>query len=465
MSIGRLFDISARTMQAYQAAMDVASNNISNAGNVNYTRQKVVMASEVGEKGAGNGVKIQDILRVRSEILDQQIRKYQSSFSDANKRSETLQKIESIVSEPSEQGLSNYLAQFYNSWDELSTNPTSLQLRSNVILKAQQVGEKIKNTLDGFSEVQYSLQQESTQMANEINLHLKSIYQMNQQIYDTEARGVKANELADQRDTEINELSKLVNISVSKNSSGALSINVGGIFAVDQTNYNEFDVKIINGQLSLVAKSDPNSQAILNGGELNAIADLYSNKIKSYKDKYEAWANSFVSEVNALHMQGYPLSSTGVTTKGIPFFGKLDTNGQVINAFEDDELKINSDLLNDPGMLAVSSAPNKDGDSTFANQIAGLSKSSIATLGNQTFAENYSGILSAFGMDKTVADNSTQSNELVLQNLENQRASNSGVSLDEEMTNVMKYQRSYEASAKMIKVADELMQTILNLIQ
>ena len=464
MSIGRLFDISARTMQAYQSAMDVASNNISNAGNANFTRQKVVFASEVGEKGAGNGVKIQDILRVRSEILDQQIRKYQSGYSDANKRSETLQKIESIISEPSDQGLSNYVVQFYNSWDELSTNPTSLQLRSNVILKAQQVGEKIKNTIDGFSEVQYSLQQEATQTVNEINLHLKSIYEMNQQIYDTESRGVKANELKDQRDTEIDELSKLVNISVSKSSSGALSINVGGIFAVDQTNYNEFSVKMINGQLSLVNKADQNSQAILTGGELNAISDLYSNKVTSYKEKYEEWAKSFVTEVNNLHMQGYALSSSGVSTNGIPFFGQLDSSGQVINAFEDDELRINSDLLNDPSLLAISSAPNKDGDSTFANQIANLSKSKIASLGNQTFAENYSGILSVIGSDKTVADNSSQSNELVLQNLENQRSSNSGVSLDEEMTNVMKYQRSYEASAKMIKVADDLMQTILNLI-
>jgi len=106
MGIGRLFDISVRSMAAYQQALDVTANNISNASNPTYTRQKVLLASETAENGKGVGVKVQDVLRIKNDLLGVQISKYQSISSDADKRSTTLSQIETIISEPSTNGLS-----------------------------------------------------------------------------------------------------------------------------------------------------------------------------------------------------------------------------------------------------------------------------------------------------------------------------------------------------------------------
>jgi flagellar hook-associated protein 1 len=463
MGVGRLLDISVRTMQAYQSAMDVASNNISNASNTDYTRQKVVMSTEVGEQGSGIGVKIADVIRVRSDILDQQIRKYQSGLSDSTTRSDVMAKIETLINEPSEQGLATYLTEFYNSWDELSTNPTSTQLRSSVIQKAQLVGQKITDTINGLSDIQSSLQLQANQDVNEINIHLKSIFDLNQQIYDAQMRGDKGNELQDQRDAEIDKLSKIVNISVSKNQQGATLVNVGGIFGADQTSCNQFQLNIINGQMRLVSKNDTSAPAVVTGGDFNAVSDLFSNKTVSYKSKYEALANNFVDSVNALHMTGFSLASSGSVT-GIPFFGQLDAGGNIVNAFVNGQINVNSDIIDDPNLIAISSTTGNDGNGNIANGIANLMTKKMVGLNNQTISENYSAIIGEIGTAKNVADNSVTSTELVMQNLNSQKSSTSGVNLDEEMTNIMQYQRAFEAASKMIKVADEIMQTILNLV-
>lgn len=464
MSIGRLLDISVRTMSTYQSAIDTASQNISNAGNPDYTRQKVLFANEVGEKGIGIGVKIQDVLRIRNDILDSQLRKYQSSLSDSEKRSEVLKQIEAIISEPSSNGLSTFINEFFNAWDALSANPNSQQLRLTVIQKAQELSSRFKDTIDGFTEIQYMLQQDANVQVNQINDYLKGIYEMNQKIYDAEARGTKANELKDQRDALIDKLSQIVNISVQKNDYGSVMVNVGGVYGADQTNYNQFEVKLVDGQLRLVSKLDSNSLAYVNGGEFFATSDLLSNKITAYKSAYEKLATNFIDQVNAIHTEGYTLPISGSSNTGIPFFGELNSSGKIVNAFVDGEIKINSAVLSDSRNIAVSSVSGYEGNNEIATRIAELSKTKIPELDNQTFTENYTSIINSIAQEKVMSDNSITSNDLVVQNLKTQKASYSGVSIDEEMTNVMRYQRSYEAASKLIKIADELLQTILNMV-
>ncbi|KAF0151672.1 MAG: flagellar hook-associated protein FlgK [Ignavibacteria bacterium] len=463
MGIGRLLDLSVRTMSTYQSAIDIASQNISNAGSADYTRQKVVLASETANNGQGAGVKIQDVLRIRDEILDSQLRKYQSTYSDNTKRSEILQKIEALLGEPSDEGLSAYFTQFFNAWDELSANPTSTQLRLNVIQKAQQLSERYKDQIDGFSEIQFTTQREATVQVEKINHFLKEIHELNQKVYETEVRGNEANDLKDQRDKQINELSKLVNISVNRNSFGAVQVNVGGVYGADQTGFNQFKLSIINGQMKLVHSSNENAVAIVNGGEFNAIADIYSNKIIKYKADYETLATTFVNKVNEIHVSGNTLVNSGSSSTGIPFFGELAPGGSVINAFVDGKMYINTSILQSPKNIAASSTAGHDGNSEIANKIAALFKTKFSELGENNFVDKYAEILSSIGMDKVVADNGIKSGGLIMQNLETQKMSYSGVSIEEEMTNVMKYQRSFEAAAKLIKIADELLNTVINM--
>lgn len=463
MGIGGLFDISVRTMSAYQEAIGVSSNNVSNAGNTDYTRQRVVLASEANVNGQGTGVKVQDIQRVRQDILDSQIRKYQSSLSDADTRSNALQQIESIVGEPSNTGLSKYITDFFNSWSELSANPNSAQLRLSVIQKAQNLSQRFKQTIDGFSEIQYSVQQQASSMVDEINSYLKGIRDLNLQVYDSEARGVQANELKDQRDAMIDKLSKLVNVSVQKNQNGAVQVNIGGTYGADQAGYNQFELKNINGQLRLVSSNDTSSAAVVNSGQFNALSDLFSNKIPGYVNNYQNLAATLAARVNELHMQGYTLSTTGASVTGVPFFGEVDSSGNIVNTVVDGELKINSSILSNPGNIAASDTQGTDGNNNNSNKIAALINTSFPELNNLTFGDNYSAILNSIGLDKNQSNNDYQSGNAILQNLQTQKQSYSGVSIDEEMTNILKYQKSYDAAARMVKVADSMIQTLLDM--
>ncbi|MDQ7817337.1 MAG: flagellar hook-associated protein FlgK [Melioribacteraceae bacterium] len=464
MGISRLLDISVRSMAAYQRAMDVTSQNISNAGNPEYSRQKTLFATEETQLGIGMGVKIQDVLRIRNEMIDNQIRRYQSSLYDAEKRTEMYKQLESIIAEPSEIGLSTYFSEFFNSWSELATNPNSTQLRTNVVQKAQRLSERFAEIFEGFTNVQSVLQREAVTKTNQVNSYLKEIAELNHQIYESEARGIKASELKDRRDLMIDNLSQLVNVTVNINEHGAAIVNVGGVQGADQNEYNEFEVSIINNKMRIVSKIDQNSIVVLNGGELNALTDLYSNKIPEYRENLEDLARVFVDKVNQYHMQGYTLVQNGNSSTGIPFFGTLDINGSVEGAFINGQIKINENILKNPKNIAVSGEAGNDGNGAIANILASLGDLKLSELGDQSMMENYTFFLNNFGIEKVVSDNKIESNGLVLQQLQNQRASYSGVSIDEEMTNVIKYQRSYEASAKLIKVVNEMMETILQMV-
>ena len=464
MSIGRLFDISVRSMSAYQQALDVTSNNITNANNPAYSRQKVLLSSEVGENGNGVGIKVQDVLRIKNDLLGVQIVKYQSALADADKRSTMLKQVESIISEPSSNGLSNYITDFFNSWDQLSTNPNSIPLRLNVIQKAQGVGDRFKQILDGLTDVQATLKNDANTTADQINNYLKEINGFNSKIYESVTRGLNANELKDQRDELIAKLSEKVNLTVNYNETGSANVSIGGIQGADQYGYNQFEMKTIDGKLRMVSTVDSSAVAVVNSGELFAITDLYSNKIPQYKSGFENLQTVFVNKVNELHLSGNSLIQSGASKTNVPFFGETIVDGIVVDAISNGQIKINSSILNDPKNISVSDVANNDGNGGIANKIARLFDTAFAELNNQSFMDYYSTTLNALGMEKVSSDNSVESSGAILQQLQNEKTSYSGVSLDEEMTNVLKYQRSYDAAAKMIKVADEMIQTILQMV-
>ncbi|MCK9279904.1 MAG: flagellar hook-associated protein FlgK [Melioribacteraceae bacterium] len=464
MGIGRLLDISVRTMATYQNALDVTSNNISNAGNSEYTRQKVLLSTEVTQGGIGMGVKLQDVQRIKNNLVDSQIRKYQSSLSDSSLRSEILQQVESVIAEPSDTGLSFYINDFFNSWSELSSNPNSPQLRSQIVQKGQRMSDRFSEVFEGFDSVQTLLQKEATTTAGEINNSLKLINELNQKIFETESRGMNASDLKDKRDSQIDNLSSLVNINVHQNKQGAAIITIGGVHGADLNVANSFEIDFIDGQMKLVSQTDSTATVQLSGGDMYAIADLYSNKLPSYKDQLGQLAQVIVNKVNDTHKTGFTLAQNGISKTNIPFFGEMTPDGTVVNSFVSGKMRINTSIFNDPRNIAVSSSGANDGNGDIAVALANLNEATIGELNGRTILDSYSGILSDFGMEKSKSDSTIESNELIIHQLTTQKAAYSGVSLDEEMANVIKFQRSYEASAKLVRVADEMMQVVLNMV-
>jgi len=464
MSVGNLLDIASRAMSVYQDAMSVTGQNITNANNTNYSKQKVILASDVTVGGVGNGVKVEDVQRVRNALIDTQIQNHQSMLSDSTKKSNTLQQIESVLDEPSTDGLSTYFTNFFNSWSQLTTTPNSTSLRLNVVQQAQQLSDRFKEVIDGISTVQSSLQSDANTDVSSINGYLKDIYQYNKEIYGATIQGTNTNQLKDERDAEITNLSSLINISIQQGENGVSIVNVAGLQGADQQSYNQLELISVNGQTRLVSQNNPSNYGIVNSGEMNAILDLSNNKIPNYKSNLETLANVFVEQVNSVHMSGNTLVQGSTSSTGIPFFGELDSSGNVVDAYQNGQININPEILNNTDNIAASAVANADGNGDTSSQIAQLGDSKITTLNGQSILDYYNTILNNEGTEKVSADNAVQSSTTILKSLQNQQSSVSGVSTDEEMTNVLIYQRSYEAAAKLVSVANEMLTTIINMV-
>ncbi|NLT50044.1 MAG: flagellar hook-associated protein FlgK [Ignavibacteria bacterium] len=452
MAISGLFEISRRSLSTYQKALEVTSNNIANANNPYFSRQRVVLGalppdSRVGIS-VGLGVKIEDIQRVRDQINDAQTIKYNQAFSSADKQSQILSHIESLFSEPTELGLSGLINDFFNAWEELAVNPASTPLRTNVIQSAEQMSSKIKTLYEGLDLVRNDQKLDAQSMVDDINSYLEEIQELNKQIYDANIKGNGGFDLLDKRNEALQNLSKLVNVNVSYDDKNMASVSVGGVFAVDRMYATKFQSSVENGKLTILSE-DGNAKVKVNGGELFAITNSYNKLIPDYLSKLDLVSQQIFDNVNSIHSTGY--SNTNPQATGINFFSNY-SNGV---------LEINSEILNDPNRIAVSS-DGTSGNGDLALRLAELKSTKM--LNGLTISENYSDFVSSVANEKVMNDQKASANELVLQQLEQQQSEYSGVSIDEEMMDIIKFQRSYDASAKLISIADDLLQTLLNMV-
>lgn len=452
MGISRIFDISRRSLATYQKAIDISSHNIANAANPNYTRQRARISTEIPEKTAqfiwGTGVKIDSIDRIKDGLIESQIINNKPSYSKHNKESILLGQIEQLFSEPSELGISNLLTNFLNSWNELSVTPNSTSLRNNVIFNAKNLSDKVKNVNNDLNIIKYDVFNEFKDKTVKLNTLLKEINEYNKQIFSFKSTNSPPNDLMDERDSLINQLSELVNIKVTYDSNNIATISIGGVFAVDGSFANTFELQVINDKLTLV--SGNNSQPIeLNSGELNSLSDIYSNKISEYQSNLDTIFEKLVERVNTLHESGYSLNAT--TPTGIKFF----------TGYSGGELVINENVINDISLIAASS-DGTSGNGEIAKQIFEIANDEV--INGQTLMESYASLVSEIGNEKLTNEKLAEANKMVLDNLEIQRASISSVSIDEEMTEIIKFQRSFDASAKLIKIANEMLDQIMGIL-
>ena len=450
MSINKLFDISRRSLLSYQAAINATSNNISNANNPDYSRQRVILTSETPDTNAsitmGSGVKIGDIQRIRDSIIDTQVWKYNSRQSLADKQASSMSKLEALLSEPTDLGISNLTSEFFNSWDKLSVDPSSTALRNNVVNTAQNLSTKVQSVFEGYNEIRTDIKDESIQMVNSINSFIGQIHTLNKEIYSATASGGSANDLMDKRNALINDLSKIADVNVTANNDNSVSISIGGVFSVDRLYTTEFKIEENASGLRVVT-TDGQAKMSINSGELAGNLNVYNKTIPDMQTKLDGMAQAIYDNVNALHSTGFTNESTPQT--GINFFSSY-TNGQLV---------INQNIVDDTNLIAAS-GNGQDGDNDIATQLANLEKSSI--INGETISSNYSNFVNSLANEIQLQNQNKDSYQLVLNQLDTQIAENSGVSVDEEMVNIIRFQRSYDAAARLIRVADEMFETMLN---
>jgi flagellar hook-associated protein 1 FlgK len=455
MGIGSLMGITRIAMSAYQTAIDTTARNIANVDNPAYSRRRADIGSMVSPNagrnaGVGNAG-AEGIARIKEHFVQNQLWHKQQSLGKNTTDELVFTQIERTFGEPSESGLANVLTHFWNSWNDLANDPESSTART--IVKDRAV--LLSRTFNQVSGDLHNLQRE---IGYDIDERITQINNLLEQIREINGYGGPAMtyDLLDSRDHAIDQLSKLVNINVSENSNHVVTVTTGGNVLVplvtgDFINRLSTHVPQVSDLYRVdVSFEQGGSVAALTGGELGSLLAVHNDYLPEYVHEVDLLAASVAREVNALHATGYNLDND----TGTLFFKD--------NIEDAASMAVADAIVGDPNLIASSDAFDEAGNGKLAQAISDLQYAEIAH--SHKPSDFYSGLISSIGSRVQEAQFLRNNHELVIQSLENQRDSVSGVSIDEEMTNLVRYEQAYEAATRLVSVVDDLMQAVINLI-
>lgn len=450
MSISSLFEIGRRSLQGYQSAIDTTSGNIANANNENYTRRRVDLSYLSGNLngfnsfGSMNG---SDLQRMRQKFAEYSLWRENHNLGMYEKTESLLKQIESVLGSEGDGSIQNVLNEFWSAWNDLANDPESDSIRALVKNKGQLLTNTFNDAHTRMVNMQRQLTPELTETVNTINRISNQLLEINQQL-----RINQSPDLMDRRDALINDLSSMININVKEKDNGEVSILFGGHILISENKSSPLQVSFDSSNnlhsVSLTFK-DSNYEPEIEGGSLAALMDVYNNKIPNYLNQLDTLAVNISREVNTVHSKGYNISGT----TGINFFSN--------NVSGASSFRMNGAILNDPTLIATRNAGEGVGANSVAEQIFELQYNTIVN--NETPGDFYTSLVTEIGTDINDASFLKTSQEMITQQLKNQRDAITGVSLDEEMTKLIQYEQAYQAAAKIITTVDEMLETVLSL--
>ncbi len=458
MGISVSLNTALSALLAQQAAVDTVSHNISNVATSGYSRQRVSMTAIPGSYSpgappvAGLGVEITDVRRVRDLFVDFQIRAGNHAAGRYAARAASLQLAEIALGEPGDSGLSAAMSHFWNSWRDLANAPDSAAARAAVVQTGETFAVTARRIYSSFVALRDDANARIKQDISEINALTKEIADLNQKIVSVAVSGNDAADLRDRRDLAVDRLSVLVDIRYQERDDGSLDISLDGrslvrsvtSFAIygdpDIANSNYVDLKFVADD-SAVTVTD---------GELRGLLDQRDTDLPARIADLNALVAQIITDVNTAHAAGYGLDDV----TGRNFFSGTDASDVAVDSVVLGDLNAVAAAMNGP--------PAAAGDGSNASAISDLQYARNLLGATATYDSFYEGFVSSLGAATREAERLESVQTLVLGHLEQARLSVSGVSLDEEMVNLMRFQRAYEAAARIISVVDEMLDTLIN---
>ena len=485
-----------RSLTTSQTAMNVVSNNIANANTPGYSRQSIELKTSssypqpiVGTQSLpgtfGTGVEIESISRTRDSFLDAQYRVESCTYGQYQQKQWALENIEGILAEPSDSGILSKLDQFFSSAQELSLNPESLSVRTSFVQQAvdlsvvlnQQAAQlqELRETLVGNETDLTSVQQSKLGMyVVDVNSKLESLAHVNSEIITLKGNGVEPNDLLDERDRILDDLSQLLPLTVVENTNGSVNVSLGANALVTGSIVNNTlsvqNSGDINDPADVLLSGPPivNVNADINSGICGGILEMGGNdptKITVFDmlEDLDTLANEIATQINALQSGGRHIdSATGQLVNSAGTFDELFTGGPPITAAN---IGVDQDLIDDPNRVSaaiITAANDEVGSSGQALAMAQIRNTAFAALGNATLNDFQSSNVSALGVQAKSVDDFVDSQGTLVNQIDLRRESVSGVNLDEELVDLIRYQRAFEASSRVMSTMNDILDVLIN---
>jgi flagellar hook-associated protein 1 len=439
-------------LEAAQGALEATTNNVANANTPGYSREVPVLETSdpvtVGSLTLGTGVTLASIESVRDPILDSQIQQETQTQGQLNSLVSALQQTQTNFSSTTGD-IGSAISNFFDSFNQLATSPTDLSLRQAVLTAAGNLASAFNSTENNLSEQRTNLDDGVEQTVGQINQLTAQIAQLNGQVNQAENAGGTGGTLIDQRTELIDQLSSLVDVSVIPTGNTlTLTTAAGTALVAGQESFQLSTQTNASGVQDVYAGSTDITSTIVSG-QLGGLLDARDQQIPSLENQLDTLAAGLANAVNGVQTAGYDLNGN----PGTDLFNPPPAAGTGAAA----SLTV---AITNPSLIAASS-DGTAGDNSNANAMYALSNQAIVD--GQSPSDYYSGIVFNVGNAVSNATAEQSASNLMLQQLNDQLGSVSGVSLNEEAANMIQYQQAYAASAQVVTAINDMMYDVINM--
>jgi flagellar hook-associated protein 1 FlgK len=449
---------SLRGLLAQQRLLDTTGHNIANASTQGYSRQEAVLAASPAlmvpagatSTGAGamlgSGVDVENYRRVRDQFLDVQYRGQATNLADWSARAGALGNAETALAEPSDNGINAQLQKFWGAWSDLansaSDSSAGIAARQTLVSQGQSLADAVRTVYAQIQTVQqqsYAQYQDISRPAGpgdaggQVAQIAKQIADLNKTISQFKTAGDDPNDLEDRRDQLLDQLSGLGQISVTTLPTGSMNVafvNGGGP-----------PVDVVN-DLNSVWAGPPAQDNWTPGGQLGGLLAVSQpgGTLDGYLGELDTFATNLAGLVNGAYGGTF-------LQVGAPPAGGSAPQGAAAG------LAVNPSLVTDPRTVVAGSG--NSGSNDIAMAVSQLR-------GNPAIDGAYGSFIAQFGAEVDEANRQQTNAQALTDSVDNRRQSVSGVSMDEEMTNLVKFQRAYQASSRAMSTMDEMLDVLIN---
>ena len=449
------------SLYATRQALETTGNNIANAQTEGYTRQRVELSSigtnvtpsywSTGAK-SGVGVSIDDIARLRDQFLESRGIQEHANQGELERMKSTYQTVELAFGEPGDSGLQSQLAQFWATWDDVANRPEDAAARSQVIEQAQTLVSVFSESASSLAKLKTSSVETLKSDISSINAMARNIADLNVAIKSAVNAGVSPNELLDKRDLLIHKMSSLASITVQPTEAGSVAIVIGGVAIVRDKTVNQLEVDDSGTPITLKWDVDGDPLTTTNGyaanvvgGDIGGILKSVNTIIPNYLAKLDSVASALITTVNTQHALGIDQAGN---PGGVFFTGTTATN-----------IGVDSTLAADSSLLAAGAAGGGELDGENARLMAAFASA-------QTGPDaEYRQMIDLLGVEAQRSYNQLNVQTNITNAIDAAREAASGVNLDEEMANLIKFQKSYNASARYLTIMDNVLDSLINIVR
>lgn len=464
--IHAMMDMGKRSMMNSQTSLQTVSHNIANKTTEGFSRQRVdtVTAAPVseGRLQMGMGSRAAQVTRVNNPFLEKQLQKETGTKGFLDGQAEALTRVEQVFNEQANKGLNQYISDFFNAYRELGNNPESITSRTAVKETAEAMSNDFSRVQKQLNDIQKDIDLQVKAGVEEINKMTAEIAGLNKDIVQIELQGTPANDQRDRRDVLVKHLHEKIDIKVAEGDRGAITVSTAGnallVSGLDNTKLEAYQGGA-QDRVQIYARPTESHPPFvitdrIKGGSLGGALKVRDATIDDLKGQVDKIAYALSREVNDAHRIGFDRNGKQA---GL-FFNHV---GQVEGAAE--QLAVNSEVANDVSRISTAAKPNAPGDGSVANVVSMIQYKQVLDGGTATLDDYYTAQVGKVGVMTQTAMKSREAQGNILQQVNTLRESISGVSLDEEATKMIEFQKTFDASARLIRTADEMFDTVLNL--